>query len=64
MVHKGRRIGCIMEPTQAARGRMPTKDDIPENEKNEWGFPLASLWKFVGFVKGAGRYQPIEQDDE
>ena len=55
-----------MEPTQAARGRMPTKDDIPEDEKNEWGYPLASLWRFGGFVKGAGRYEsmkPIEQDE-
>ena len=49
-----------MEPTQHARGRMPTKDDIPEDEKNKWGFPLASLWRFVGFVKGAGRYMKKE----
>lgn len=30
--------------------------DIPDDEKNEWGFPLAALWRFFGFVAGAGRF--------
>jgi len=36
--------------------RLPTMTDIPDDEKNEWGFPLAALWRFFGFVAGAGRF--------
>jgi hypothetical protein len=43
-----------------AKSRLPTKDDIDVSEKNESGYPLASIWRFEGFVSGAGRFSKIE----
>lgn len=56
--------------------RLPTKDDIPTEDKNEFGYPVAPVlnrtqtkvitagWRFWGFVAGAGRFEKVEADEE
>ena len=46
-----------MALTQYQRSRFPTLDQIPEEDKNEFGFPTReSGWEFRGFVNLASRW--------
>ena len=46
------------------KNMMRIKEEIPKHEKNEWGYPLAEFWRFIGFQRGAGRYIEIPRAEE
>lgn len=45
--------------TQIQRGRLWTKEFLPEWALNRWGHPDRAFFIFRGFVNGAGRFQAI-----